>query len=219
MHETARVASAPLTHLSGAQRLTRPPNRRRQETGHPVDGPHFLGSIFRQDGTCRQEAIESLVDRRYLLLFVLLATWGITGVGVWSLLARLMGHPVSLPKFALDILLTGTASLLLTWVLLLAAGLSLAKGLRYRWPGSPPADLLLDAELYGSLVLVSVPAGGSLLLAWAWGFSYGEAVGWLILLLVTGLLMSALAKRMIPRWRRSRGDGDQGRGGRQRSSS
>ncbi len=142
------------------------------------------------------------MDRRFLLLFVLLVAWGITGVGVWSLLARVMGHPASLPKMALDFLLTGTASLLLTWVLVLAAVLSLAKGLRYRWPGSPPADLLLDAELYGSLVLVGVLGGGSLLLAWVWRFPYGEAVGWLTLSLVTGVLVSALAKRTMPRWRR-----------------
>ncbi len=142
------------------------------------------------------------MDRRYLLLLFLLATWGITGVGVWSLLARIMGHPASVPKLALDFLLTGTASLLLTWVLVLAAVLSLAKGLRYRWPGSPPADLLLDAELYGSLFRVGVLGGGSLLLAWVWRFPYGEAVGWLTLSLVTGVLVSALAKRTMPRWRR-----------------
>ncbi len=142
------------------------------------------------------------MDRRYLLLLFLLATWGITGVGVWSLLARVMGHPVSVPKMALDILLTGTLSLLLSWALVLAAVLSLAKALRYRWPGSPPADLLLDAELYGSLFLVSVLAGGSLLLAWARGFAYRDALGWLVLLLVTGVLMLALAKRTLPRWRR-----------------
>ncbi len=148
------------------------------------------------------EGIESGVDRRYLLLFLLLATWGITGVGVWSLLARVLGHPVSLPKLALDLLLTGTLSLLLTWGLVLAAVLSLTKGLRYRWAGAPPADLLLDAELYGSLFLVGVLAAGSLLLAWVWGFSYGEAVGWLVLLLVTGGLLAVLAKRTLPRWRR-----------------
>ncbi len=149
-----------------------------------------------------QEAIESVVDRRFLLLFVLLATWGITGVGVWSLLARVVDHPASLPKIVLHLLLTGTASLILTWVLVLAAVLSLTKGLRYRWPGSPPADLLLDAELYGSLFLAGVLGGGSVLLAWVRGFSYGEALGWLVFMLVTGLLVVALARRTMPRWRR-----------------
>ncbi len=191
--------------LTGAPGLTSPPTGRRQEISHPTDGPDFLGIISkpsRQTGTCPPEVIESGVDRRYLLLLFLLAAWGITGVGVWSLLAQVMGHPASLPKMILDLLLTGTASLLLTWGLVLAAVLSLAKGLRYRWPGSPRADLLLDAELYGSLLLASVLGGGSLLLAWVRGFSYGEAAGWLVLLLVMGLLVSALAKRMMPRWRR-----------------
>ncbi len=117
-------------------------------------------------------------------------------------MARITGDPTSLPKIALDLLLTGTASLLLTWVLVLAIVLSLAKRLRYRWPGSPEADLLLDAELYGSLFLVGVLGAGSLLLAWVRGFSYGEAVGWLLLLLVTGGLLAALARRTLPRWRR-----------------
>jgi hypothetical protein len=142
------------------------------------------------------------MDRRLLLLSVLLVTWGITGIGLWSLFAHIMGHPASLSKLVLDLLLTGTASLLLTWVLVLAAVLSLATRLRYRWPGSPPADLLLDAELYGSLLLAGVLGGGSVLLAWVRGVSYGEALGWLVLLLVTGVLVCALAKRTIPRWRR-----------------
>ncbi len=142
------------------------------------------------------------MDRRYLLLFVLLATWGITGVGVWSLLAHVVNRPTSLSRMILDLLLTGTASLILTWVLLLAAVLCLAKGLRYRWPGSPPADLLLDPELYGSLLLVGVLGGGSLLLAWARGLAYGQALGWLVLLLVTGVVVSTLAKWTIPWWRR-----------------
>ncbi len=151
-----------------------------------------------------QEAIESVVDRRFLLLSVLLATWGITGVGVWSLLARVVDHRASLPKIVLTLLLTGTASLILTWVLVVAAMLSLATCLRYRWPGSPPADLLLDAELYGSLFLVSGLGGGSLLLAWVRGLAYRDALGWLVLLLVMGVLVVVLAKRMMPRWRRLR---------------
>ena len=142
------------------------------------------------------------MDRRYLLLSVLLAIWGITGAGVWSLLAHVIGHPASLPRMALNILLTGTASLFLTWVLVLAAVLSLANRLRYRWPGSPPADLLLDPELYGSLLLAGVMGGGSLLLAWVRGLSYGEALGWLVLMLVTGVLVSALTRGTILRWRR-----------------
>ncbi len=168
---------------------------------HP-DGLRLLGIISREDSTCSPEAIESVVDRRYLLLFVLLATWGITGVGVWSLLAHVMNHPTSPPRLILDLLLTGTASLILTWIFVLAAVLSLAKGLRYRWPGRPPADLLLDAELYGSLFLVGVLGAGSLLLAWGRGLAYRDALGWLVLLLVMGVLLSVLAKRTLPRWRR-----------------
>ena len=143
------------------------------------------------------------MDRRLLFLSVLLVTWGITGIGVWSVCAHIVGHPASLSQMALNILLTGTASLLLTWVLVLAAVLSLAKRLRYRWPGSPPADLLLDTELYGSPFLAGVLGSGSLLLAWVRGLSYGDALGWLVLLLVTGVLVSALAKRTILRWRRT----------------
>ena len=143
------------------------------------------------------------MDRRLLFLSVLLVTWGITGIGLWSLFAHLVGHPVSLSTMALKLLLTGTASLLLTWVLVLAAVLSLAKRLRYRWPGSPPADLLLDVELSGSLLVAGVLGSGSLLLAWVRGLSYGDALGWLVLLLVTGVLVSALAKRTILRWRRT----------------
>ncbi len=139
------------------------------------------------------------MDRRYLLLFVLLVTWGITGVGVWSLLARVAGRPTSLPKMALDVLLTGTASLFLTWVLILAAVVSLTTRVRYRWPGSPPVDLLLDAELYGSLLLAGVLGGGSLLLAWIRGLAYRDALGWLVLLLGTGVLVVALVKRAMPR--------------------
>ena len=166
---------------------------------------HLLGATpeaAEPDATCAQEATEAGVDRRLLLLSVLLAAWGITGVGVWSLLARVVGHPAALSKWVLALLLTGTASLLLTWVFVLAAVLSLARRLRYRWPGSPPADLLLDAELAGSLLLVGVLGGGTLLLAWVRGLAYGDALGWLVLLLVTGVLVSALAKRTIPRWRR-----------------
>jgi hypothetical protein len=85
---------------------------------------------------------------------------------------------------------------------MLAAVLALATRLRYRWPGSPPADLLLDAELYGSLLLAGVLGGGSLLLAWVRGLAYRDSLGLLVLLLVTGVLVSALAKRTIPRWRR-----------------
>ncbi len=102
----------------------------------------------------------------------------------------------------LDLLLTGTASLIVTWVLLLAAVLSLAKRLRYGLRGSPPADLLVDLELYATLSLVGVLGGGSLLLAWGRGLAYGQALGWLVLLLVTGVLVSALAKRTVPWWRR-----------------
>ncbi len=139
------------------------------------------------------------MDRRLFLLSVLLAAWGITALGVWSLLAQVVDHPTSLPTLVLGLLLTGTTSLLLTWVLVLAAVLTLAKRLRYRWPGAPPADLLLDLELYGSLLLVGVLGGGSLLLAWGRGLPYGEALGWLVLLLVTGVLVSTLAKWTIPR--------------------
>ncbi len=142
------------------------------------------------------------MDRRLLLLSVLLATWGITGVGVWSLLAHVANHPASLPKIILSLLLTGAASLIFTWVLVLAAVLSVAKRLRYRWPGSPSADLLLEPELCGSILLAGVLGGGGLLLAWLRELGYGEALGWLVLLLVTSVLVSALAQRMIPGWRR-----------------
>ncbi len=163
---------------------------------------HLLGVISGQDGNCAQEAIESVVNRRFLLLPVLLATWGITGVGVWSLLTHVVNRPATVPKIVLKLLLTGTASLILTWVLVLAAVLSLTKGLRYRWPGAPAVDLLLEPELYGSLLLAGVLGGGSLLLAWVRGFACRDALGWLVLLLVASVLVSALAKRMIPRWRR-----------------
>lgn len=166
---------------------------------------HLLGMISKasgKDGTCSQEGIESGMDRRLLLLSVLLVTWGITGIGLWSLFAHIVGHPASLSMMALKLLLTGTASLVLTWVLVLAAVLSLANRLRYRWPGSPPADLLLDPELCGSLLLAGVLGSGSLLLAWVRGLSYGEALGWLVLMLVTGVLVSALTRGTILRWRR-----------------
>ncbi len=39
-------------------------------------------------------------------------------------------------------------------------------------------------------------------MAWVRGFAYGEALGRLALLLATGVLMAALAKRTLPPWRR-----------------
>ncbi|HWU37325.1 MAG TPA: hypothetical protein VN203_06700, partial [Candidatus Acidoferrum sp.] len=89
--------------------------------------------------------------------------------------------------------------LIVTWGLLLAAVLSLAKRLRYSLHGSPEANLLLDLELSGSLLLAGVLIGGSLLLAWLRGLSYGDALGWLVLLLSGGLLVGVLVRKTFVR--------------------
>ncbi len=162
-------------------------------------GSSLLGSPPRRpDGTLSPQVVLGCdMERRLFLLSVLLLTWGITGFGLWSLLAHVLGRPASLPKMLLDLLLTGTASLILTWVLLLATVLSLAKRLRYSLRGSPPTDLLLDLELSGSLLLAGALSGGSMLLVWLRRLSYGDALGWLVLMLASGVLLFALAKRTI----------------------
>ena len=49
---------------------------------------------------------------------------------------------------------------------------------------------------------VGVLGAGRLLLAWVRGLAYRDALGWLVLLLGMGVLVSAIAKRTRPRWRR-----------------